>query len=183
MNKRRPVKNKLLKMFLVVSAASLISASIAGIISILYVHRNDEDVLLTQVTEKIYEGLILSSELASSELRKYSGYAEDFSRIIHDLLTHSQDISPSESESYSVNGKLYRLNVIYADENVSPDAVSDEIMLMKNIGRVWRNVVTDEKDKIAFTYIASRNGFMLGFTSNDSDGLKYYNYFDSLQSE
>ncbi len=179
--KRKTIKKKLLKIFLAVSAVSLITASIAGVISIIKIHDDDEDVMLSQVKQNIYAEILLNANIASAEMKKYSGYVEDFSRQIHDIYTRTNDYSRIHAPiSDNLNNSVYDIQIFLADENVSFDEIPEDVSLLRNIQKVWRNILIDEKDKFAFAYIASKKGFMLVYSNIHYEGIKYYNYLGSL---
>ena len=184
--KRKPIRQKVQKIVLLISVAGLLLTSAVGIFSMLKITKDSETALINQMKQNTVNVVRDKAAFADAELGKYAAYIEDFSAYIHALYQNPQlyigrEVLPPDA----ANKGVYTMQRYLARTTDTAAATEQERKLLGNLEQVWAPVVTNNGDMITTVYVGTESGFLLSFDDRADLGAtpgsteSYYDYFQS----
>ena len=177
---RRPIRKKVQSMVLYISIAALVITSTVGILSMIRIQNDSESALTHQMEQNLQNIVTSKAEFAESQLGKYAGYIEDFSRFVNMLYRTSGDYAPVEvHRSDSRNAGKFTMQLDIANAEVSPEKIRGELCLMGNIEKIWSSVIPANEDIITTAYMGTESGFIIAYDKNSEnvEEGEYYDFF------
>ena len=182
--KRKPIRTKVQNMVLAISIAALIITSVVGVISMILIQDNSERALIDQMEQDLTNIVTNKSDLADSEIGRFSGYIENFADYINELYKNpsgyiSHDVPTPKKEDA---GKLVIQRTL-RDKSVELKNIEKEIYLLGNVEQIWKPVMTANK-VITVMYLGTESGLLVGYDnrpelSAEDGGDVYYDYSKS----
>ena len=183
--KRKPIRNKVRSIVLVISLVSLLITSTMGVLSMILIKSDSEDALIRQMEQNLHDIVTNKASLADSELGKYAGYIEDFARYINRLYKSPSAFVPNYV--YPANPKnagtfVMQRALVSRDYTIEP--LMEEMSLLGNLEWMWSAAIPDGLKVITTVYIGTETGFLIGYDATsappaEGDIDDYYNYFES----
>lgn len=184
--KRKPIRQKVQKIVLLISVAGLLLTSAVGVFSMLKITKDSETALINQMKQNTVNVVRDKAAFADAELGKYAAYIEDFSAYIHELYQNPQlyigrEVLPPDA----ANKGVYSMQRYLARAEDTAAATEQERKLLGNLEQIWAPMITNNGDMITTVYVGTESGFLLSFDDRADLGVtpgsteSYYDYFQS----
>ena len=184
--KRKPIRQRVQLMVLLISVAALIVTSVVGVVSMLRIKNDSELALIGQMEQNLKNIVISKASQAESELGKYAAYVSDFASYIQSLYENPQAYVPAEVlPPDAANANVYTMQRYLVSEDMAYEDVRVEVELLGNLKHIWEPVVEDNSDIISTIYVGTESGFHISYDPRSDLGViegsyeSYYDYFDS----
>lgn len=181
--KRKPIRGRILKIVLLISALSLAVTSLFGIMSMFNIQKKAEDALIDQAKENLTAVIEKKTELANQKLEDYSAMVKEFTYYVEDIMANPKNnkrFDLRSMDTYDTGELVYSFAL--ADESYDWDALKPDAELFANVAHRFYPVIKENAEFINTVYFGFDNGLLLSY-DNASESvppeLMYYNYLDT----
>ncbi|MCR5487604.1 MAG: SpoIIE family protein phosphatase [Lachnospiraceae bacterium] len=180
--RRKPIRERVLLIVLVIAMGSLITTSGVGIVSMLRIQDKSEAALTERMQNNLYNIAVDRAEYAESELGAYADYVQGFATYIHGLYTEPDAYVKKPLLSHDPkNAGKYVLQRAFANEQVSEEAVSEEASLISNTAQEFYPVISAHSDVIMGIYGGTESGFSFAYDIYSDKKLDgYYDHYSRV---
>ncbi|MBR5090116.1 MAG: SpoIIE family protein phosphatase [Ruminiclostridium sp.] len=182
--RRHPIRKRINKTVLLITAVSLIITSVFSIISMISIQRKAEDALTQQSMDNLQEVIREKTLLADQRLRKYAEITRDLAYYAEEIINNPENYKP-HAFPYPVNpdnaGDL-TIQVAMAYEDMKWEDVRDIAELYANVEPRFYPVMTQNSDVITTIYFGTTTADVIVCYDVQSDvkaGMLYYNFYET----
>ncbi len=180
--KRRPIRNRVQEIVLVIAVVSLIVASGVGLVSMIRIQDLGEKALTERMQNNLSNTVENRAEYAEARLNAYADYVQDFATYIHELYVNPDDYVKKPLKTHDpANAGKYALQRAFANENVKEEDVEEEGALISNTAQEFYPVISSHSDVIMGIYGGTESGFSFAYDIySDKKTEGYYDHFSRV---
>ena len=182
--KRRPIRDKIRVIVLVISLVSMLVTSTTGVLSMVIIKSDSESALIHQMEQNLSSFVKSRVTLADSELGEYARFVCDNVRYIQMLYKNPSAFRPNIIMPPNIkNAGTFTMQRTFATKEYGPETAGDELPLLANLEWLWRSAIPGGLSGVSVMYIGMKSGLMVAYDATSADTPEgeedYYNYFES----
>ncbi len=161
---RIPIRRRVLIIVLLITLASLIAASVAGIICINVIRASSEAALTEQLQSNLKSIVQQKAASTDAKLEHYEKYIQLSTDYIEKLY---KDPDKAIAEGYIFdaprNTRDFVLSRGFTDETKNVDDLRDELLLFSNVEALWEHVAKENDGLITTIYAGTKRGLLTSY--------------------
>ena len=164
-------------------AASLLTTSVTGVISMLGIRGRTQEVLVSRLESNLINVVTNKAETANAEFRRYTGYVNLFAEYIHNLYLHPLSYDDNEIQPPTLaNSGILSMQRYIASMHTPYSRLEKECKLLGNVEQIFLPVM-EQNDEIVAIYVSTESGLQIScdrdsrLTAREDGGERYFDYF------
>jgi len=166
--KRRPIRNRVRLIMILITTATLLVAGVIGLVSMFTIQNLSEEVITDQMKKNMTDIVEGRCKIVEAELERYSFHAEEFADFISRTYSSPDDYQPVTIPPLDpANGGKLVLQLSEREKGIDvyEEKIYHEASMVGNMKYILDPVIAKEKE-ILTIYVGSESGFLLGYDKN-----------------
>lgn len=187
LEKRVPIRKRVLTTVLQTMLIAIIAASITGFFCIRWIEKSSEKALGAQLEENIKSILVQKAVSADARLEHYEKYIEFITDYIEGMYINEDKLIEIGNMYYAPGDtKEYALTRAFANRDLNPDDFTNELLFFSNLEHIWEPIAKSNENLITTVYAGTKSGLLTSYDKwsylsipTDGDTEMIYDYFQS----
>lgn len=164
LQKRVPIRTRVLYIVLLTTLISLLAASITGIVCMNWIRTSTERAMTNQLEDNLKSIVAQKAVSADAKLEHYEKYIQLSADYICEMYENKKDmVSRGRIFDAPRNTRKYALTRAFTNDKLSVDDLRDEILLFSNIEQMWAPLAHENDDLITTIYSGTRSGLLTSY--------------------
>ena len=184
--KRRPIRQRVQTIFLLVSVISLTLVSVVGSYSMFSIRDASSKALRSQLEINLSNSISDKATLSDVIFGKYEDAVNGFAVAIHDMYVNPQNYIGKEIQPpYAKNQGILTMQRYLRDDSVKIWDVRGEMLMLGNLELDWNTLIEQNKEIITTIYLGTESGLHIAYDESSQLGVEegsresHFDYSDS----
>ncbi len=186
LEKRVPIRRRVLVIVLQTMLISLLAAIVTGYFCIRWIEKSSEEALSEQIENDLKSIVEQKAASADARLEHYEKYIEFVTDYIGEMYADKEKMIGRGRIFYPPEDtKEYALTRGFASEDMNADDFTDQLLLFSNLEQIWGPIVKSNENLITTIYAGTKDGLLASYDrwsylSVPEEGKELvYDYFQS----
>ncbi|MBQ9008211.1 MAG: diguanylate cyclase [Clostridia bacterium] len=164
LEKRVPIRRRVLVLFLVTLLVGLLAASVTGVFCISWIKESTEKVLTSQIERNLKNMVLQKAIAADARLEHYEKYIEFVTDYIEDMYRNRvQMIARGYIYDPPVDTHDFALTRGFINDEMKAEDFREELFFFSNLEQVLAPIATANEKLITTLYVGSKSGLMTSY--------------------
>ena len=164
LEKRVPIRTRVLVLFLGTILVGLLAASITGVVCISWIKQSTEKILTSQLERNLKNIVLQKAVAADARLEHYEKYIEFIKDYIEEIYQDKEHMVEQGHMFYSpVDTHDYALTRGFVSEEMKEDDFREELLFFSNLEQVLSPIARSNEKLISTIYTGTKSGLLTSY--------------------
>lgn len=164
LEKRVPIRTRVLVLFLGTILVGLLAASITGVVCISWIKQSTEDILTSQLERNLKSIVLQKAVAADARLEHYEKYIEFIKDYIEEIYQDREHMVELGHMYYSpVDTHDYALTRGFVSEEMKEDDFREELLFFSSLEQVLSPIAKSNEKLISTIYAGTKSGLLTSY--------------------
>ncbi len=164
LEKRAPIRKRLLTIVLQTIIVTLLAASITGFFCVRWIEESSEHALTEQIESDLRSIVKQKAASADARLEHYEKYIEFVTDYIGEMYANEDTMLKRGRIFYApADTKEYALTRVFASEDLDAEDFRDQILFFSNLEQIWGPIAKANENLITTVYAGTKDGLLTSY--------------------